>query len=429
MSRFSKSMKSLPYTSRRRGSLSRKSKTVNGSWQTPVLAGAPVFYQSPNVYNPSGTWSRPGGTYDHGPLARVGTVPSEPRFVPREKATRPRRKGNRMRRATMVSNGRNQFVLAPSAIGSRSRNLAAQYRTIDDLGTIRIAKSEIVADIPGSVNFSTGTLPVNAGQTQTFPYLSSVATNFEYYQFERLTFEYRPRTSTTSTGAVAMSIDYDASDNPPVGKNQLLIQPNAIDTSPWVSANLICPDRDLRRRKTYLVRIGAAPVNTDIKFYDVGNLTVATYGQAGTAVVGELWVHYVCLLSEPQLNVGLQATSAVYSSDVDRNTQLAEAPSSNLNANYTTQVGSPYGITITFLTDYSGVISANLVGTVLGVPLLGGTATPGFGVFATNGTFVMATGYSTFSALAGQTLVLQSTNTTITSANFVISPINFPLVM
>jgi hypothetical protein len=57
---------------------------------------------------------------------------------------------------------------------------------------------------------------------------------------------------------------------------------------------------DLNKQKSYFVRPGSAPVGTDIKLYDVGNLYVITSGvttSGGTC--GELYVEYDVLLMTP----------------------------------------------------------------------------------------------------------------------------------
>lgn len=48
----------------------------------------------------------------------------------------------------------------------------------------------------------------------TFPWLSSLAQNFEYYHFNNLNFEFVSNLPTTSKGLVYAAIDYNAADLP-----------------------------------------------------------------------------------------------------------------------------------------------------------------------------------------------------------------------
>jgi hypothetical protein len=47
------------------------------------------------------------------------------------------------------------------------------------------------------------------------------------------------------------------------------------------------------------IRTGSLALNEDIKLYDVANLQLATVGQAGATVIGELWVEYDIILEVP----------------------------------------------------------------------------------------------------------------------------------
>jgi hypothetical protein len=68
---------------------------------------------------------------------------------------------------------------------------------------------------------------------------------------------------------------------------------------------------DLHKQKTYFVRQGAQPANTDIKLYDVGNFVVATQGVSpASATCGELYVEYDVTLHTPVLEIASSSTTA-----------------------------------------------------------------------------------------------------------------------
>jgi hypothetical protein len=63
----------------------------------------------------------------------------------------------------------------------------------------------------------------------------------------------------------------------------------------------LCSKKNLAKRKDLLVRLGAV---SQKKFYDVGNLFLATQGQEDTTdSIGELWVDYTVVLSTPQTSL------------------------------------------------------------------------------------------------------------------------------
>jgi len=64
------------------------------------------------------------------------------------------------------------------------------------------------------------------------------------------------------------------------------------------------------------VRPGAAPANTDIKTYDIGNLYVSTQGQAGTTNIGELHVCYRCRFREPILEPASTVGGVIHFSSI-----------------------------------------------------------------------------------------------------------------
>lgn len=160
----------------------------------------------------------------------------------------------------------------------------------------------IVSDVAGSVDFLNRPFPVNPGMSITFPWLSQMAVLFESYQFDKLEFEYENATSSTSVGTVMSAVDYDASDPAPVSKIQLAAYEGYKRSVPWLDFTQKSPKRDLQKRKTYFVRNGTIPAGSSINDFDTGNFNLATQGQATTANIGELYVHYKVKFTTPQLS-------------------------------------------------------------------------------------------------------------------------------
>jgi hypothetical protein len=163
--------------------------------------------------------------------------------------------------------------------------------------------------------FSLQQFAVNPGQAGLFPWLSSIAKNFEKYQFEYLEFVYKREVSEYAangqTGKVIMSFDTDASDPAPTSKQQMEDTDPHCDCMPSENMKLVVPSAMLKKlNDACFVRPGALPANTDIKTYDIGVLNVACQGTAANTSVGELHVSYRLRLMIPVLEAGLNISGA-----------------------------------------------------------------------------------------------------------------------
>jgi hypothetical protein len=172
--------------------------------------------------------------------------------------------------------------------------------------THTISEDEYIGEVNGSVLFATTSYPINPGQATTFPWGSRIASLYEKYHFTRLEFYYRREVSEFATngqaGKVMLSVDFDASDNPPATKQQVLDTEPHIDGMPCVESIILRVDcRQMAHQDGCYVRPGAQPANTDIKTYDAGNLFVSTYGNTNNSAIGELRVRYTVVVSVPVL--------------------------------------------------------------------------------------------------------------------------------
>jgi len=89
-----------------------------------------------------------------------------------------------------------------------------------------IEESEFIGavTVANQPNYNVTQYPINPGQASTFPWLSTIAKQYEKYVIERLAFIYKKEVSEYATagqtGKVIMSVDYDAADAPPATKQQ-----------------------------------------------------------------------------------------------------------------------------------------------------------------------------------------------------------------
>lgn len=204
---------------------------------------------------------------------------------------------------------------APVAKGIVQKASKPKFTMPKSDGSIRISHREYVDDINGSVLFSGVVSPINPGISACFPWLSTLASSYESYRFNRLRFIFESTSATTHTGAVMMAVDYDPDDTPPTNKTQLMSYSGAVRGPPWESFDLSCSKADLQKLPQRFIRLGINDLATkDNKLYDTGNLFLFTAGQQNSNLVGELYVEYEVDLFTPQLD--LNATSLAQSAIV-----------------------------------------------------------------------------------------------------------------
>lgn len=197
-------------------------------------------------------------------------------------------------------------------VGARPRyNVLANGNQIPKFDTTRqtnvICHREYIGDISPSTLFNVSTFPLNPGVSTTFPWLSSVADNYQQYKFHGLVFEFRPLitdfVTNGSPGVIVMATNYN-SDAPAYTTKQ------AMENSEYAVS--VKPTLDLMHmvecdpKQTVLdikyVRTTAAPAGQDLRLYDLGLFQLATQGNPNPpAQLGELWVSYCVEFFKPTL--------------------------------------------------------------------------------------------------------------------------------
>ncbi len=194
-----------------------------------------------------------------------------------------------------------QTEYAPVAKAEKFKNRNPKIEFKTDGSTCRVRHTERIGTLNGSVAFTATAYAINPGLPSTFPYLSAIANRFESYRFEKLEFHFKTKTATTALGDVIQVIDYDASDGAPESSIQAESYQGAVSAAPWQDTCNKSSLQNLHKLPSRYVRGEAAPANTDIKLYDVGNYYICTENQASTALVGYLYVSYDVYFMTPQL--------------------------------------------------------------------------------------------------------------------------------
>ena len=97
------------------------------------------------------------------------------------------------------------------------RNSKPMMRSSLD-GRVIVAHSEYIQVVPSAMAFAIATFPINPGISATFPWLSTVAQNFEEWVPRRIFFEFRSTcadqitTTTAALGQVSMATQYNSLD-------------------------------------------------------------------------------------------------------------------------------------------------------------------------------------------------------------------------
>ena len=170
----------------------------------------------------------------------------------------------------------------------------------------RVVHRELVASITGEATtaFSVDTaLALNPGLAASFPWLSSIAVNWEQYHFNKLKACYYTRCSSATAGSVIIAPDYDAADFPPTTELVVSTYMDAAEDAPWKDIHCILKESAMHAMGSRkYVRNVAVAANQDIKTYDVGNLYACTVDSAAAAGWGKLWLEYDCTFYSPQIN-------------------------------------------------------------------------------------------------------------------------------
>jgi hypothetical protein len=168
-----------------------------------------------------------------------------------------------------------------------------------------VCHREYLGDIQGTTAFTNAQYPLNPGLPQTFPWLSTVAENYQEYKFHGVVFEFRPLITDFVTngapGVVVMATNYNADAPVYINKQQMENSEFAVSVKPTIALmhGVECEMSQTILPQRY-VRTGAVPVGQDLRLYDYGNFQFATQSNPNQNL-GELWVSYCVEFFKPIL--------------------------------------------------------------------------------------------------------------------------------
>lgn len=214
---------------------------------------------------------------------------------------------------------------------------------------------EYIGDITSSNLFAIQSYFLNPGNPAAFPWLSSIAQNYEEYEWRGIIFEFKSMSSelntnagTSSLGTVIMATQYNVLD--PTFQNKRLMENYEFACSDRPSKSFIHPiecKRSANATQHLYVRTAAVPTSTiqgDLRLYDHGNFQIAQQGMTADfndTSIGELWVSYHVELFKPKLE-GVTGAS-ILSDRFDFTGGTSNNPFLNSGANVTNTCGCVVG--------------------------------------------------------------------------------------
>jgi len=177
---------------------------------------------------------------------------------------------------------------------------------------VTLAHTEYITDIHPSQEFTMQIdEPVQPGLPYLFPWLNTIARNFETYKILKLVFLYKSTSAdavlsttapsgSTSLGSVIMMAQYNVLADPPENKREMLN--NATATSCKPSNSMAFSIKTNASYKTLFIRTPYTPSGGDRRLYDHCDFHLATEGMQATAgSIGELSVTIVAQFQKPTL--------------------------------------------------------------------------------------------------------------------------------
>jgi len=170
---------------------------------------------------------------------------------------------------------------------------------------------EFLTDVSGTVAFAGSDFYLNPGLSATFPWLSSIAKNYEQYRFHGLLFEFKSTSATavsstnTALGTVVLVTDFDDLDLSYTTKQEMEAAVGCVSTVPSRSVihPVECAPRQTPIDKLWVRSVEYSDYATvDPRLFDLGRFTIATSGMQAASTIGELWVSYDVEFFKPQLN-------------------------------------------------------------------------------------------------------------------------------
>ncbi len=188
-------------------------------------------------------------------------------------------------------------------------NVLMNSREIPKFSTTRstnvVCHREYIRDWTGVSPFTNQGFYLNPGDANTFPWLASIAQNYQQYKFHGIVFEFKSLitdyVTSGSPGVVVMATNYNAADPLYYTKQEMENSEFAVAVKPTVNLmhGIECAVDQTSVPIKY-IRTGAVPDGQDRRLYDLGLFQFANQGSPNQ-LIGEIWVSYCVEFFKPIL--------------------------------------------------------------------------------------------------------------------------------
>jgi hypothetical protein len=203
--------------------------------------------------------------------------------------------------ATSSASGR-----ALTSLANKARNHAPVLTRFSNGVVVR--HKEYAFDIGGSATFLNRELAVNPGSGLMFPWLSTLAVNFDQYYIRHLVVDLRTVEASSVKGRLAAAFDYDMSDQKVSNKAAFLQIRGSSEGTAWQNVQVKLDPASAFPESRKYIRSVAVPT-TDSNLYDAARLQIMTDLCADTGVNAEVWVDYEIVLYNANLENGTGSTA------------------------------------------------------------------------------------------------------------------------
>jgi hypothetical protein len=222
-----------------------------------------------------------------------------------------------------------------------------------------VCHREYLGDIKGTSAFNNLTYPLNPGISSTFPWLSTVAANYQQYRFHGLVFEFKSLITDYVTngapGVLVLTTNYNADQPAFISRQEAENAEFAASCKPTQDVmHMIECKGDVTAQKLYNVRAGNVAVGQDLRLYDYGLSQIITQNNPAGSVLGELYVSYCVEFFKPVMDIENNVTNAA-SFHVYRNNATSANPLGFPVAGFSASGGLGAAISSTGTITFSGL--------------------------------------------------------------------------
>ncbi len=185
---------------------------------------------------------------------------------------------------------------APAAYSVRQRGSGRPRVKSSGRGMI-ISHSEMIGNLVSSgttLLFNATDFTLNPGKYSTFPWLSTLAGNFDKYIMRSVVVHLVSNQPTSTGGKIGIGFDYDSTDPAPSDRNEFFSLTHHVECAPWDSVSLTIP-------MDGMPRFVNSHTTSDSKLIDCGQIIfMADQIVATSTALADMIIEYEVELLEPQ---------------------------------------------------------------------------------------------------------------------------------